>query len=248
MFQRHYVQFPGSLLLAIAILLGLFFLFIYAPVSLVTSAFAQVGLTPGQGFVIFLAILFGRAVNLPLWTSERLVRVPVGPSMHIHVDGQTSNIGLGGETELRKQRFVLNAGGALMPVLVIMTIYIRQLDVIQAFPGGPGEALMWMGVTTLVVASACFGTAKPDTGAGMRIPLFIPAIATVVVSTLLVPQPVRAIAAYTGGALGAVVGGSLLPLLWPGARRNITAEVVTIGGSGCFGAGFIAGIAGILLS
>lgn len=243
MLRPPYFQFSGGLIFALIFLLALLFMFVFLPLSIVTEAFSRLGVTPVQGVLLLIAILLGRTVNIPVYTSERLVMVSRTSSVeflrnqlggHIQVEQQPEN-------ELRKQQFAVNLGGCIIPVLLSMMFMLRSSGEL-----GDVGALGWIALSTVVVAAAGYAMVKPDIMAGLRIPVFVPAIATLITVWLLVPKPIAPMAAYVSGSIGTILGACVAPLLTPRIRNSIAAPVVSIGGSGTFGGIFLAGILAVV--
>jgi len=240
-----YFQFSGGLFAALLFLVALFFLFIFLPVSMVAEAFSKLGLTSAQGVLMFIAILVGRAVNLPVFTSERLVVVskPRTVSYTMDASGRHMQIEQDSSNELKKQIFSVNLGGCVLPVLLSLTFLVR-LHVT-----GQAENLYgYLAFALAMVAVGCYVIAKPDPFTGLRVPLVMPALMTFVSVFFFVPEPFRPVAAYVAGTVGTIVGGNLLPLLTPRVRNAVGTPVVSIGGSGTFGGVFVAGILAVLLA
>ncbi|WP_272700220.1 DUF1614 domain-containing protein [Desulfovibrio sp. Fe33] len=240
-----YFQYSGGILPALLLLVALFFLFVFLPVSLVADAFSKLGLTPAQGVLMFIAILLGRMVNIPVHTSERLVVVSKPRTVSFGMDegGRPVRIEAGGESELKKQVFAINVGGFLMPLLLSITFIIRQHMIFQADGVYP-----WIGFVMLMVAGGCYAMSKPDPFTGIRIPLVLPALITFLCVYFFVPQEYRPVAAYVAGTMGAVLGGNIVPLLVPRTRNQVGTPLVSIGGPGTFGGVFVAGILSVLLA
>jgi len=238
-------QFSGGIFAAILFLVALFFLFIFLPVSIVAEAFSKLGLTPVQGVLMFIAILVGRSVNLPVFTSERLVIVPRPRTMNFTMDqyGRPVQIEQEPANEVRKQVFAVNVGGCIMPVLLSITfIIMMQLE-------GKADGLLgWTAFAMLMVAGGCYAMTKADPFTGLRVPLVMPALMTFLSVYFFVPQELRPVAAYVAGTLGTIIGGNLVPLLTPRIRNSVGTPQVAIGGAGTFGGVFVAGILAVLLA
>lgn len=243
--NNPYFQFSGGIIAALLVLMGLFFVFVFLPVSMVAEAFSKLGLTPAQGVLIFIAILLGRTVNLPVFTSERLVVVPRPRSMVYTVDEQGSHMEIEQDSanELKKQVFALNVGGFILPLLLSLTFLI-----ILHMNGQANGAYGWIAFALAAVAGGCYVLTKPDPFTGLRVPLFMPGLMTFVAVYFFVPEPFRPVAAYVAGTMGTIIGGNLLPLLTPRIRNSVGTPVVSIGGAGTFGGAFIAGILAVLLA
>jgi uncharacterized membrane protein len=242
--NNPYFQFSGGILAALLFLVGLFFLFVFLPMSIVAEAFSRLGLTPVQGVLMFMAIVVGRTVNIPVYTSERLVMVRRSRTMSYSLDADGRHVRIEEEpaNELKKQVFAVNVGGCVLPLLLSLT-FLASLD-----GGLASGALGWIGFALVVVAGGCYAMAKPDPFTGLRVPLFMPALMTFVSVYFFVPEPVRPVAAYVAGTIGTIIGGNLVPLLTPRVRNRVGAPTVSIGGAGTFGGVFVAGILAVLLA
>ena len=238
-------QYTGGIIPALIFLVALFFLFVFLPVSIVAEAFSRLGLTPAQGVLMLIAIVAGRAVNIPVYTSERLVVVHGPRSVRLGMDeaGRPVRIEEESGNELKKQVFALNVGGFIMPLLLSFTFLVRQHMVFQADGVYP-----WIAFVMVMVAGGCYALAKPDPFTGVRIPLVLPALITFVCVYFFVPEPFRPVAAYVAGTMGAVLGGNVVPLLFPRFRNRVGTPMVSIGGPGIFGGVFVAGILSVLLA
>ncbi len=145
--RNPYFQFSGGIFAALLFLVGLFFLFIFLPMSIVAEAFSKLGLTPAQGVLMFIAILIGRTVNLPVFTSERLVMVQRPASVRFSMDemGRPMQIQEDSANELVKQVFAVNVGGCILPLLLSLTFLVSlHLDGrLMAFMAGSGSRWSW---------------------------------------------------------------------------------------------------------
>lgn len=243
--NNPYFQFSGGLLPALLLLVALFFLFVFLPVSMVAEAFSKLGLTPVQGVLMFIAILVGKVVNIPVYTSERLVVVRKPRSFSYSMDemGRPVQIEEEGSNELKKQVFAVNVGGFVLPLLLSITFLVRQHMIFQA-DGVYG----WIAFVLVMVAGGCYAMAKADPINGLRIPLVLPGLITFLCVYFFVPEPFRPVAAYVSGTMGAILGGNIAPLLTPRFRNSVGTPLVSIGGPGTFGGVFVAGILSVLLA
>lgn len=240
-----YFQFSGGIVAALLFLLALFFLFVFLPVSMVAEAFSKLGLTPVQGVLMLIAILLGRTVNLPVFTSERLVVVTRPRTMVYSMDDQGPHMQIEQESanELKRQVFAVNVGGCVLPLLLSVTFLI-----ILQMNGLAAEAYGWIGFSLVAVAAGCYVLTKPDPFTGLRVPLFMPGLMTFFAVYFFVPEPFRPVAAYVAGTMGTILGGNLLPLMTPRIRNSVGVPLVPIGGAGTFGGAFVAGILAVLLA
>lgn len=243
--NNPYFQFTGGMLPALLLLIALFFLFIFLPVSIVAEAFSKLGLTPAQGVLMLIAILVGRSVNLPVFTSERLVVISKPRTLNFTMDefGRPVQIEDEPANELKKQVFAVNLGGCILPLLLSITFLVSM-----HMAGTADGAYGWIGFSMVMVAGGCYALAKADPYTGLRVPLIMPGLMTFVSVFFFVPEPFRPIAAYIAGTMGTILGGNLAPLLTPRIRNSVGTEMVSIGGAGTFGGVFVAGILAVLLA
>ena len=186
MMNSPYFQFSGGIFAALLILVGLFFLFIFLPVSIVTEAFSKLGLTSAQGVLMLIAILIGRVVNFPVFTSERLVIVQKPQTFGYTMDESGRHIQMEQDSanELKKQVFALNLGGFILPLLLSLTFIIR-LHVNNQADGVYG----WIAFAMVMVAGGCYAMTKADPFTGLRVPLVMPALMTFISVFFFVPEP-----------------------------------------------------------
>jgi len=243
--NNPYFQFSGGIFAALLLLVALFFLFIFLPVSIVAEAFSKLGLTPAQGVLMLIAILIGRGVNIPVFTSERLVVVLRPQTINYTMDasGRPVRIEQDSANELKKQVFAINLGGFILPLLLSLTFLIRL------HMNGQAEGIYtWIAFAMVMVAGGCYAMTKADPFTGLRLPLVMPALMTFVSVFFFVPEPFRPVAAYVAGTMGTIIGGNFAPLLTPRIRNAVGTPMVSIGGAGTFGGVFVAGILAVLLA
>ena len=126
----------------------------------------------------------------------------------------------------------VNVGGAVIPTLMSIYLLLRyQLWLLAA-------------VATAVVAAVCYALSDPVPGVGIAIPIFVPVIATAIVSFVL-SREYAAPLAYIAGSLGTLIGADLMNL---GQIRGLGAPIASIGGAGAFDGIFLTGILAVLLA
>ena len=126
----------------------------------------------------------------------------------------------------------VNVGGALIPGLLSVYLYVRNRIWISAF------------IATLVVAAVCHWLARPVPGLGIALPVFVPPLSAAAVA-LLLSRRYAAPLAYISGSLGTLIGADLLNL---GKVQGLGAPIASIGGAGTFDGIFLTGILGVLLA
>lgn len=226
---------PTVVFLGVIFFVLIFFLFIFVQVGLVTVAFAKLGLTPGQGFLLLMATLLGSGVNIPVFRSERLV--PDVTVRRVRMFNPHSGVFPSAQSRtLTNQVVAVNLGGCVIPVLLSMSLLSRS--------GFELPILLCIGV----VSAAAYVLARPVPGVGIGIPVLIPPLITALAALILVPVDMAPVAAYVSGSLGTLIGADLLHLATPSTRKVLDAPVVSIGGAGTFDGIFITGIIAVLLS
>jgi uncharacterized membrane protein len=126
----------------------------------------------------------------------------------------------------------VNVGGALIPGLLSLYLYIRNQLWITGILG------------TVVVAVVCHWLAAPVPGLGIALPVFVPPLTTAAVALVLSRRHAGALACISG-SLGTLIGADLLNL---GKVQGLGAPVASIGGAGTFDGIFLTGILGVLLA
>jgi len=239
-----YFQLSGGILGALLFLAALFFLLVFLPASIVAEAFSRLGLTTFQGVLMFMAIVVGRTVNIPVFTSQRLVMVrrPRVVTCTMDSAGRSSCLDEEPASELKRQVFAVNVGGCLLPLLLSLTFLLGTAQ------GAAAQGWGWIGFALVVVAGGCYAITRPHPLTGLRIPLFIPALMTFLSVYFFVPEPIRPLAAYVAGTMGTILGGNVAPLLTPRIRNRVATPLVSIGGAGTFGGVLVAGVLAVLLA
>jgi uncharacterized membrane protein len=126
----------------------------------------------------------------------------------------------------------INVGGALIPVIISFYLMAKNRLYVRS---------------ALAVATVAIGVhqvARPISGVGVGVPLFIPTVFAVLAAIVFSSQNTAPVA-YVSGSLGTLIGADLLNL---GRVHGLGAPVASIGGAGTFDAVFLTGIIAVLLS
>ena len=126
----------------------------------------------------------------------------------------------------------VNIGGAVIPT--VMSIYL--LVTRQLWAQGA--------IATAAVALILHWLANPVPGLGIAVPVFLPALATAVVASLI-SRVNAAPLAYIAGSMGTLIGADLTNL---DKVAGLGAPVASIGGAGTFDGIFLTGILAVLLA
>jgi uncharacterized membrane protein len=209
--------------------LAVIFLFLVAwiEVQALRSAYLSMGFGPHAALLLLLASLAGSYLNIPvaLLPPQQIV----SPQevwffgMHYVIPEVISQPGT---------VIAVNVGGALIPGLLSLYLYIRNRLWITGILG------------VVVVAAVCHWLATPVPGLGIALPVFVPPLTAAAVALVLSRRHAGALA-YISGSLGTLIGADLLNL---GKVQGLGAPVASIGGAGTFDGIFLTGILGVLLA
>jgi uncharacterized membrane protein len=214
----------SPVLLLLLLLAALVFL---VEVRLLGYAYRKVGVPPRYVFAVLLLTLLGAHVNVPLY------EVPVGrvlPPLEALMAGGGAAL----PDAVREGTTVVavNVGGAVIPVLVSIYLFLRA--------GMPWRMLIGVAAVTAVVHSV----ARVIPGVGITVPVLLPPIVAAGAALVLARRRAPPLA-YVAGSMGALIGADLLNL---SRVVDFGAPVVSIGGAGTFDGIFLTGIiAGLLV-
>lgn len=228
----NYVPWSFSLvvvfLIAVLLLPLLYILFTRA----VISSFQKLGFSFFSGFIIFLSIIFGSVINIPVKTLT--TRIEMFNEGFVNFFGISYRIPT---LYLQETVISLNLGGAIIPTIISIYEFIRLLV----------KGNMWTIVSVFIsltfVTFVIYLLAKPVKGLGIAIPIFVPPLVTVLITLILRPLFAPAVA-YISGTLGTLIGADLLNLK---KIPELGAPIVSIGGAGTFDGIFLTGIISVLL-
>jgi uncharacterized membrane protein len=213
-------------------LLLVFFLVLLALLVLVFElrilgyAYRKIGVPPRYMFAVLLATLIGSHFNIPLFEMRA---TPAAPPADTRVFGRTyvrPPVVERGATVV-----AINVGGALVPVLLSIYLFMKHRMKVRMLIG------------TAIVAAIVHSLATIVPGVGIAVPMFLPPLAAVVVALALAFRQAPPLA-YVAGSIGALIGADLMNLP---RIAQLAAPVVSIGGAGTFDGVFLTGIiAGLL--
>jgi uncharacterized membrane protein len=222
--QYHYLPLtPGffSILVFLAIALV-----ILIQLRILRYAYMRLGVGPGVALLLLFGSLIGSYFNIP-------ITVLPGPPVRA---GEV--VGFFG------MRYVVpyvvspgtilavNVGGAVIPAVMSTYLVLRYQLWLKA------------AIATAVIALIIHSMATPVQGIGIAVPVFVPVVATAILS-LILSREYAAPLAYIGGSMGTLIGADLLNLDKIG---SLGAPVASIGGAGTFDGIFLTGILAVLLA
>ena len=206
------------LLLALFLPVLLFFLF-YRVVSI---SFVKLGIPRPLVFFLFLSILVGSLVNIPVWQTQALEpssTFRLGHILFTQPPRVTTTI------------IAINVGGALIPLL--LSLYLL-----------PKASLLRMGLGVAIVALVTNSLARVVPGEGIFLNPFIPPLVSAG-AALVLGRKEAAPLAYVSGTLGTLIGTDLLNL---GQVLQGGGTFLSIGGAGVFDSIFLVGVIAAFLS
>jgi uncharacterized membrane protein len=194
-------------------------------IGAITIAFAKLGLTGGQVFLLLLGSLFGSMINIPVYKkpySGPDVDLEMGPMFgHYKIPRYQM------QTRPGEQIIAVNFGGAFIPAF-LSVYFILQ--------------------TGLSPGLVTYKAARPVQGVGIGVPFLLPPLITVLATWFFAPAGQEPQVAYISGSLGTLLGADILHILNPATMKNIRAPVLSVGGAGTFDGIFLAGILAVLLA
>ena len=221
------IYLPVSILLFLLFLLLLPFIWIAVALDIVEVAVAKLGFSPTVAFLLFIAVLIGSIINIPLYKVESIT--PVIPDFRDLWLRQFWGIPL--QKVRQKTIIALNVGGGLIPVILAIYELTRSDPV----------AIFWV---TVIVTIVSYFAAQIVPGIGIEINGLIPPL-TAAISAILIAEPLAPSVAFAGGILGTLIGADLLHLK---EIERMSAGVLSIGGAGVFDGITMCGLFALLLT
>lgn len=199
----------------------LFLVFVLFLFNAIAISFTKLGLSPVETFLIFLSIIIGGYINIPI--SRRKITVIEDRRLPFPFFYYPPRVA--------EQVIFINVGGALIPVL--LALYFL-----------PKAPLLPTIIATVVITIVSKILARVVPGVGIAMPAFIPPIISAILAYTLAPDNPAPVA-FISGVLGTLTGADLLNL---GKVRNMGALAISIGGAGVFDGIFLVGIIAALLT
>lgn len=232
-------MYSGGALPVVAILLLIALIILVIPLlflGLVGAAFTRLGFSWIAALAVVLLMLLGSFVNIPLYRIKRdMVRVD-NVGMPFAGAGNPFSSQPVWETVVS-----LNLGGAVIPVAVSLYLLYRAVTlegttILQSVAGG-----------IIIVALLAWVATRSVAGYGIRAPLFMPGLAAILCGLLFAGGTglSAGVTAFVAGTAGTLLGAGIarLPRL-----RDMEIPAFSIGGSGMFGAIFIACILSAIIA
>lgn len=191
-----------------------------------TVVFEKLGLSPDSALLLFLTILGGSLINLPLFSMKsEPVRLEEVPPPLREIYSQMPHTG--------RTIVLVNVGGCVVPAA--FCIYLLAQHSLNIF---------YVVLAVAAVALLCFKTTRPLPGVGLGAPMLLAPLMAALVSIALDPANAAPLA-FISGTLGVLIGADLLHLR---DIQRLGTPFASIGGAGSFDGIFISGLVAVLLA
>jgi len=194
--------------------------------GLLTVAFEKLDLSANSAYLLFVTILGGSLINLPLFSMKseppNLEEIP--PQLRELYRGMPYN----GKTVV-----MANVGGCVVPVA--FCLYLLAHHPLNLF---------YVVIAVAAVTLLSYKTSRRVPGIGMGMPILLAPILAALVSVALDPANAAPMA-FISGTMGVLIGADLLHLKDIGKMGT---PYASIGGAGSFDGIFISGLVAVLLA
>lgn len=211
-------------LLLVAVFVGLV---AYIEVRALHFAFLRAGIGTRAALFLLFGSLIGSSINIPVaeLPPENLVSGEDISFFGMHYVVPVM-------VEWPGTIIAVNVGGAVIPALLSLYLLFKYS--------------LWIrgAIATACVAVIAHVLATPVHGVGIAEPIFVPPIATAIVS-VVISRAYAAPLAYISGSMGVLIGADLLNL---DKVQGLGAPVASIGGAGTFDGIFLTGVIAVLLA
>ena len=214
---------PIAFIVFILFILFLPLLFVLGYFQIITWGFEKLGISPEITLFLFLAILLGSLINIPL-----------GRKKIIYIE-ESRFFGFWKVPKLGIEGLAINLGGAVIPILI--SFYFLFLSWKSGFDLKP----ILIATVLMIVVSKFLARTVPEKG--ISLPAFIPPIFSAIFAMILSPE-FSAPCAFVSGTLGTLLGADVLNL----RKIRKYGGFLSIGGAGVFDGIFLVGIVSALLA
>jgi uncharacterized membrane protein len=222
------IYLPVTLILFLILLLLLPFIWFFLAIDVVQVAAAKLGFSRGIALLLFILIIIGSTINIPLYRVESQIQIP----LDLHSFWLERFWGLPFQQVRQYTIVALNVGGGLIPVLLAL-YQLGRANILAII------------LSTAIVTLVSYHSAQIVPGIGIQMnPLISPLTAVLCAVVLTRGSPVPPVA-FASGVLGTLIGADLLHLA---QIERMTSGVLSIGGAGVFDGIALCGLFALLLS
>ncbi|MCG6933189.1 MAG: DUF1614 domain-containing protein [Gallionella sp.] len=194
--------------------------------GLLTVAFEKLNLSADSAYLLFITILGGSLINLPLFSMKseppNLEEIP--PQLR----ELYRNMPYNGKTVV-----MANVGGCVVPAAFCLYLLVHH-----------PLNIFYVALAVAAVTLLSFKTSRSVPGIGMGMPILFAPVLAALVSVALDPANAPSMA-FISGTLGVLIGADLMHLK---DIRKMGTPFASIGGAGSFDGIFISGIVAVLLA
>jgi uncharacterized membrane protein len=194
--------------------------------GLLTVAFEKLDLSSDSAYLLFITILGGSLINLPLFSMKS--EPPNLEEMPPQLRELYRKMPYTGKTII-----MANVGGCVVPAA--FCLYLLAHHPLN---------ILYVALAVAAVTLLSFKTSRSLPGIGMGMPILLAPLLAALVSVALDPANAPPIA-FISGTLGVLIGADLLHLK---DIRKMGTPFASIGGAGSFDGIFISGIVAVLLA
>ena len=195
-------------------------------IGVLTVAFEKLDLSPDSAYLLFITILAGSLVNLPLFSMKS--EPPNLEELPPQLRELYRRIPYTGKTVV-----MANVGGCVVPAA--FCLYLLAHHPLNIF---------YVAIAVAAVTVLSFKTSRRVPGVGMGMPILFAPVLAALVSVALDPANAAPMA-FISGTMGVLIGADLLHLK---EIRKMGTPFASIGGAGSFDGIFISGIVAVLLA
>jgi len=210
----------------IAILIFIVLIIVLIPLvflGLIGAAFTRLGFSWLSALAVVLLILLGSTVNIPVYTIKRdMVRMTHGEM------SMSDPYAAWPREDIWDTVISINLGGAVIPLCI--TLYVLYV----AYPFATTPLMVPVVLGILGVSLITYASTRAIPGAGIQVPLLIPALTALLLGLVFGGSVglAASVIALASGIFGILIGGNLAQL---GKIRDLGIPALSIGGSGTFG-------------
>ncbi|MBT8508041.1 hypothetical protein AZH53_06430 [Methanomicrobiaceae archaeon CYW5] len=236
--MRQYYFNPFSIILILFLIAILIFLIPLLLLGIIGGALESLGFSGWTILLLIVSIIAGSFINIPL-TKIKGARKP--DYVFRNRFGRVYTVHDSDDTVV-----AVNVGGAVIPVLISLYMFLNVATNAAAFPD-PGAVILAALAGICIVAGATHAAARVVPGLGIATPFYVaPVVALLCGVVLEFSNPLAGpVIAFVAGTIGTLVGADLLNIRHLG---RVGAPMVSIGGAGTFDGIFLSGVLAAFLA
>jgi uncharacterized membrane protein len=196
--------------------------------ELMVTSLAKLQLSPSTALALFIAIIIGGMINLPIrrlgTTDERRTHPLAAYRLEALMPGLWRT--------RRDSILAVNVGGCLIPLLIVA----YEVSLLAA---ANRQALVVAALVSALNVWVCYRIARPIAKVGIMMPALVSPLVSALLAMFLAPGDSAPAVAFIAGVLGPLIGADLFHLK---DFERSGAAIVSIGGAGTFDGIVLSGI------